>query len=464
MLQIQVLLAVVAAAVTAPEPADESPVEAAAVVDPVDDPAATEVAEVEAVPEPTATVEAVPVVAPVVATAELPTLSPSESQSDRRRAARQALLLDPGQFLQNQWPSAPFCNLDPAGKDGCITLESELFAGFRRSALAGGRKLSEFWLDRAELGTQMWWRPHRRVDTGVVLRIEAVRSAGPQSLIGIDGNSLVLRLAQAYGHTAVHLGPISIGARLGQIPERWLEQLEKGYDTRGADPLGSDRLVLVDRADLGGSLTISGWKGLVDLDIALTNGEGRAQQELNRGKNTTLIATVRPWRTVRARGPVGLALHGMYRDGSVGLAVADVAPGRNHRVGAAITFQSPWAFGGAEYVRAFGVHGRPALVSDTVGAWASAHILHPWLGVMAKYDHIRQDVSVGATGVNLVTAAAFTDAFGYEFRNRRRIRLYAGYQYEGYGPAAGPVPGAPEAANTHRFMLQLTAQGLFRVF
>lgn len=379
-----------------------------------------------------------------------------------RRAARRELLLEPDEVLQNQWPTAPYCNLDPKGKDLCLTLDSELFTGFRHSAIAGGRKLSEFALDRGEIGTQMWWRPHWRVDTGVALRVEAVRSAGPQSLIGIDGNSLIVRLAQAYGHLAVHLGPIDIGARIGQVPERWIEQLEKGYDTRGADPLASDRVLMFDRADLGATVTVSGWKGRFDVDASFTNGEGRAQLELNQGKNTTLIATVRPWRTRHARGPIALAMHGMYRDGSYGVPVAGVS-GRNHRAGAALTLQSPWAFAGVEYVRAFGYNARPELVSDALGAWASAHVYQPWVGLLAKYDHIRQDLATAGSQVHVVTAAVFSDLFGYKFRNRRRVRLHAGYQYEGYGPEAGPVPGAPEAANTHRFMLQLTAQGLFRV-
>jgi len=413
------------------------------------------------VAEPVATATEPAATATAATTASEPGLTAGE-RAALRRAARRELLLDPGEVLQNQWPSAPYCNLDPKGKDVCMTLDSEVFTGFRHSALAGGRKLSEFALDRGELGTQLWWRPHWRVDTGVALRVEAVRSAGPQSLIGVDGNSLILRLAQAYGHMAVHLGPIDLGVRFGQVPERWIEQLEKGYDTRGADPLGSDRVVMFDRADLGATLTLSGWKGRFDVDASFTNGEGRAQLELNQGKNTTIIATARPWRTRHARGPIALAVHGMYRDGSYGVPVAG-SPGRNHRAGAALTFQSPWAFAGVEYVRAFGFNARPELVSDVIGAWASAYAYQPWVGLMAKYDHVRQDVATAGTQVHVVSAALFSDVFGYSFRNRRRVRLYAGYQYEGYGPNAGPVPGAPEAANTHRFMLQLTAQGLFRV-
>ena len=424
--------------------------------------AATTTASSVAEPVATATEPAATATAATAATtASEPGLTAGE-RAALRRAARRELLLDPSEVLQNQWPSAPYCNLDPKGKDVCMTLDSEVFTGFRHSALAGGRKLSEFALDRGELGTQLWWRPHWRVDTGVALRVEAVRSAGPQSLIGVDGNSLILRLAQAYGHAAVHLGPIDLGVRFGQVPERWIEQLEKGYDTRGADPLGSDRVVMFDRADLGATLTLSGWKGRFDVDASFTNGEGRAQLELNQGKNTTIIATARPWRTRHARGPIALAVHGMYRDGSYGVPVAG-APGRNHRAGAALTFQSPWAFAGVEYVRAFGFNARPELVSDVIGAWASAYAYQPWVGLMAKYDHVRQDVASAGTQVHVVSAALFSDVFGYSFRNRRRVRLYAGYQYEGYGPNAGPVPGAPEAANTHRFMLQLTAQGLFRV-
>ena len=443
------------AVMTVPEPAGkvEAPTEAAQVEAPTEA-AQVEPAKVEA-PTEARSAGSAQAEAPVVG------LTVGE-RAALRRAARRELLLAPGEVLQNQWPSAPYCNLDPKGKDVCLTLDSEVFTGFRHSALAGGRKLSEFALDRGELGTQLWWRPHWRVDTGVALRVEAVRSAGPQSLIGIDGNSLILRLAQAYGHMAVHLGPIDIGARFGQVPERWIEQLEKGYDTRGLDPLASDRVVMFDRADLGATLTLSGWKGRFDVDASFTNGEGRAQLELNQGKNTTLIATVRPWRTRHERGPIALAMHGMYRDGSYGVPV-NGAPGRNHRAGAALTFQSPWAFAGLEYARAFGFNARPDLVSDVIGAWASAYAYQPWVGLMAKYDHVRQDVATAGTGVHVASAAVFSDVFGYVFRNRRRVRLYAGYQYEGYGPNAGPVPGAPEAANTHRFMLQLTAQGLFRV-
>lgn len=176
-----------------------------------------------------------------------------------------------------------------------------------------------------------------------------------------------------------------------------------------------------------------------------------------------MIATVRPLRIDHARGPIRLALHGLYRDGSYGVGTAAQPPGRNHRVAAALTVQSPWVFAGLEYSRAYGYGANPAVVGDVVGAWVSGYAYSPWVGVTAKYDHFRQDVSLAGSQVHVATAALFSDVFGYEWRNRRRIRLYAGYQFEGYGAAAGPIAGVP-AATAHRVLLQFTAQGLFRVF
>ncbi len=377
------------------------------------------------------------------------------ARRERRAADRDTLNLDAGTMLRNRWPFEPVCNLG-GGPDLCLTIDAEVFTGYRMRSIAGER-FGEFALDRSEIGTNFWYRANRWIDGGVALRLESVRSAGPQSLIGIDGDSLVIRLAQAYGHTAAHVGPISIGVRGGMIPERWIEQVEKGYDTVGVGRLASEQSLLMERADLGGSLTVSGWEGLVELDLQMTNGEGRAQEELNRGKNTTAMFTVRPLRRRHAKGPITLALHGAYRDGSWGVAAA-----RAHRAAGAVTFASPWGFAGAELVQAFGVREQGDRVGRSVGGWISAYAWQPYIGLVAKYDHVRQDLELDGSSVDIITAGVFSDLFGYTWRRRRRVRLYAAYQHEGYGAAAGPVPGAPQAADSHRFLLQIEAAGLLR--
>jgi hypothetical protein len=379
-----------------------------------------------------------------------PAAKPTATVSRARKWARS------GPWVPNAWPTQQICALDPDRAPLCVAARTDVFTGFRAGKI-GGRSANEFRLDRAELGGGLLWKPTTRLETGGVIALEAIRSAGPQSVTGIDGDSLVVRLLEAYGHAALHVGPIDIGARAGLVPERWIEQLEKGYDTRGFDALPSDRTKMLDRSDLGATLTVSGWNSLVDLDLEIVNGEGRAQRELNTGKNFTAIATVRPLRREHRRGPIVLAVHGGFRDGSLGIArIAD------RRGMAAITFASPWIYAGFEYVHALGFAGRGDLQANTLGGWVSGRILPRWLGVMAKYDRTSQDLSSSAAVVQTVGASVFSDVFEHIDRNRRRVRVYAGYQFEGYGRAASPLPGVAAASDAHRFILQLELRGLAR--
>lgn len=433
--------------------------------EPVDDggaPIEPEAVETPAEPVPTAPVEPAPaepaptpVEPPPVAAATPSTTAASTpaSASDRSRVRKWA---QSGPWVPNAWPTQQVCALDPERSPLCVPLRADVFTGFRAGRV-GGTPMNEFRLDRAEIGSGLLWKPMPRLETGGMIALEAIRSAGPQSVTGIDGDSLVVRLLEAYGHAALHVGPIDIGARAGLVPERWIEQVEKGYDTRGFDALASDRTRMLDRSDIGATLTASGWNGLVDIDLELVNGEGRAQRELNTGKNITALATVRPLRREHRKGPIVLAAHGGFRDGSTGLArIAD------RRGMAAVTFASPWVYAGVEYVHALGFAGRGDLRANTLGAWVSGRVLPRWLGVMAKYDRTGQDLSRGDAVVHTVGTAVFSDVFEHIDRNRRRVRLYAGYQFEGYGDAAAPLPGVALASNAHRFIFQLELRGLAR--
>lgn len=406
-----------------------------------------------AVEEPPAAELADTAAQPSVEAVTTPAPTPRTQRSGRLRFR----FFDPQAWVPNAWPTRQTCDLDPSGAPMCVLVRTDVFAGWRASSI-GGAQQSEFRIDRAEVGSGLVWRPLERLHAGAMIDVEAVRSAGPQSLTGIDGDSLIVRLLDAYGHVAVRLGPIDLGARAGLVPERWIEQVEKGYDTRGIDALPSDRARFFDRADVGFSLTASGWNSRVDLDLEVVNGEGRAQRERNRGKNTTTIATVRPVVREHAQGPIVLALHGAFRDGSVGLGSA-----ADRRGAAAVTFASPWVYAGFEYVHALGYGGRGDLTANTLGAWVSGRILPRWLGAFAKYDRTQQDLARAGTAVDSIGVGVFSDVFPHVDRNRRRVRLYAAYQHDGYGRLAAPLPGAPAASDTHRFLIQLEIRALARL-
>ena len=327
----------------------------------------------------------------------------------------------------------------------CAGVIGELFAGYRDGTV-GGDRASEFLLDRAEVRGEAAWREGESRVGGVVARVEAIRSAGPQSLFGIDGDSIVFRVREAYGHGGLRVGEVDVSARLGLVPERWLELVRDGYDLRALDPLVSD-LRYFDRSDLGATATASAWDGLVSLDLSVVNGEGLAQRELNHGKNTTLVLSVRPLRGA----DLSWSLHGAYRDGSIGLGSA-----RNHRLALASTVRSTWLVGGGEYVRALGLDAQGDRRSQAASAWLGAHVLAPQWGLAGKYDWIDDDIDTSGSGIHRVSAGVFADVLTGDIS--RRLRLYLAYQHERYGDAAGALPGAPEALDVHRVLVQMHAR------
>jgi hypothetical protein len=338
------------------------------------------------------------------------------------------------------------CGDEEAGSR-CASVTADVVAGYRDGTL-GGARASEFVLDRAELDGRLTWHASPSARGGVAARMQAVRSAGPQSLFGIEGDSIVLRMLEAYGHGAWRLGELEISARAGLIPERWIELVEGGYDLRALDALISDRRYF-HRADLGASFSAVGWDGAAQLDLSVVNGEGLAQRELNAGKNSTLIATLRPVR----KDALVWSVHAAYRDGSLGVGSA-----RDHRVALASTVRMPLLVAGAELVRAAGLDARSELESHAASTWATVQLKPAPLGLAGKYDWIDQDRATSNAIVQRLTAGVFADALALG-EGGSRLRLYLAYQHERFGEAAGALPGASEALEAHRALIVVHARG-----
>jgi hypothetical protein len=190
----------------------------------------------------------------------------------------------------------------------------EVFAqyAYRRTLDDNG---SAEWFHRFELP-----RAHMALDAqsgrarGRVV-VEAVRSAAEGALIGVAGDSLVMRLREA--HAGYRYGPIEASA--GVIPTLLIPELEGAWRMRvvAADP--REHTGLIAPADLGVRARVLlpggyGWVG-----AGAYNGEGYDSRELNRGKNGELAASFRPL-------PSGLAQHllvvGAYQVGSTGTGLA----------------------------------------------------------------------------------------------------------------------------------------------
>lgn len=312
-----------------------------------------------------------------------------------------------------------------------------------------------FNLRRAELGLGM----QRKDVAGFLVNLEAVRSAGPRSYFGIDNNSLVMRVKHGFGFYSPVIGPGRLTLRGGMIPDVWVETVEQGYDIRAIAPIMAEEGGLYVSSDLGGSIGYALWDGFVEARVALMNGEGRNQFELNTGKNTTAVLSVRPLKFDLNEKQATLGLHASYRDGSLG-----TSSRANHRISAALTFAHPRHFGGAEFTQANGFQGQSSLRARGVSAWANSAIYPTWLGVYGRFSRVQQDIATEGSEVTRIQAGLYADLIEPADAERSifgfpRLRLYAGYARESFGENAEAITGVDGATDAHIISATLSARG-----
>lgn len=302
------------------------------------------------------------------------------------------------------------------GADSGVFVGGQLFAGFDAPlSPAQATVWPRFVLERVEIGGGVVWQ---RTFDGVV-RLEGIRSASPQSAFGIDRNSLLprFRLAFAGARPAFSLAGVDVvvSGRVGLIPEPWLERLEGHSSLRGLVALPSERSGLLSTSDLGASAGLQVADGLVDVVVAVTNGEGKNEIELNPGKNLTVVVGSTPLRVDVFDEPLALSVAGAWRDGSVG-----VSSTRDHRGLLALTASHPWFHVGAEGMWALGVDGRADREVLGGGAWADAPLWPGWLSAVVRADLLHDVVadSAGATTTDVIVGV-FSD-FGHPEVDGRR--------------------------------------------
>jgi len=177
--------------------------------------------------------------------------------------------------------------------------------------------------------------------------VEAVRSATEGSLIGVAGDSFVMRMREAFaGYTAWDI----IEGRVGLLPTMTIGPIEQMWGMRMVNATGIERAGLASPADLGatarGIFPLKlGWIG-----VGFYNGEGYTRRELNRGKNIEIATSVHPLATVKGGEP--FVLGGSYLSGSTGTGLA-----RADRINASAGWEGDMFRGGAAFTYAIGVNG-----------------------------------------------------------------------------------------------------------
>lgn len=192
--------------------------------------------------------------------------------------------------------------------------DAQLFAGYR--ALSGAQDWHHaFVLERALLGVKAE-ATHADAAAGLHVQVEAVRSTQGGALIGIAGDSLLLRVRRAEA-TAAPVPWLTVAAGVVRLPD--LAMLQHAYGMRALSAMALEAEGVLLPADLGlrAALTLP-WQ-LGTLHVTARNGQGFDMREQNRGKTTRFTLALQPLaRTASARWAQAVRALVSYELGSLG--------------------------------------------------------------------------------------------------------------------------------------------------
>lgn len=174
--------------------------------------------------------------------------------------------------------------------------------------------------------------------------LEAVRSASEGALIGVAGDSLVLRLREAW---AGYKYKQWFSAAMGVVPTLTVPELEGTWRLRVVGPAPLEQTGMSSPADLGITGRFNFPKDYGYLAAGVFHGEGYTRRELNRGKNVEFAASLHPMPKGTARP---LAIFASYVIGSSG-----TGSSRADRLTASLLWQGVRLRAGAGMTHAWGL-------------------------------------------------------------------------------------------------------------
>lgn len=245
---------------------------------------------------------------------------------------------------------------------GPLTLGAELFATYthRWSGEPSSTEDDRFDLGRLHVGA--------RYESGrVVARVvvEGVRSSTDGALIGVAGDSFVLRAREAYAELRL---PLDVALRAGMVPTLTIPEIEGTWMLRAVSAVPLEQWRFASPADLGAQVRWAFPKRFGALAASITNGEGYASREMDTRKSGEVALTVRPlaWLDVPE-----LAILASASRGTIGASSA-----RNDRATAALLWQGRSLRAGVSYALAWGLAGDGTLRPTLLEAFTAAEPFH----------------------------------------------------------------------------------------
>lgn len=307
---------------------------------------------------------------------------------------------------------------------------------------------SRFDLDSLEVGLRVAWGQTFFIDT----QLDAVRSASPDSLFGIDGNSILLIARRALVDLRLPLGPGHLRMSLGLLPDPVVTAIETA-DLRILDDALADVGLFLPRSDLGASLRYElAWASLT---LAVTHGEGARDVERDDRKDAIAMLEVTPVRLEFLGDEAELRLMVSGRTGSRG--VGSVA---HDHLGAWVALIHPRVNIGLEGHLAWGYDGRPVDALGVSGTGAFGVL--DGLFLTARYDWLDLDQATEQTSLRTLDLGLMMSLgrlFGPVSPELEalsdHVRLRLAWRHTTADALAAPTPGVPSTGTADLVVLSL---------
>ena len=280
---------------------------------------------------------------------------------------------------------------------------------------------------------------------GTRVRTSAVRSASQGSYIGVDGESILMRLDLAEVRWVETDWGLGIAA--GLVQDAWSSTENSAWDFRALALSLGQQNDWMDGSDAGGTIVWTSPKSLVTIAAQMTSGEGSKARERNNGINAAGLITIR----APTPDDVNLEVTGFARDGSKGQMLA-----RNHRFGGRINGAWKSLAAGASHLKALGVNGLILPEPSGTSAWFTVNSPQKVLGA-ARVDMTNWN---GGDATSTALTLAVGTSLPVRAKDDAPGALMVGWKRRANSDNASGVAGAQifEEANTLFLQLQFRGQ------
>ncbi|HJL15970.1 MAG TPA: hypothetical protein RMH99_09950 [Sandaracinaceae bacterium LLY-WYZ-13_1] len=294
------------------------------------------------------------------------------------------------------------------------------------------------WFHRFDVPRVWLWTGWRLGDVRARLLFEGTRAGGAGSLVGVGGDSIVVRFREAWvGYRAWDM----LELRVGLVPTLTAPTMTAAWGLRPVAQTAVRRFEVMQPADLGATLTFTIPDGFGVVGAGAYNGEGYRSRELNRGKNTELFAEIHPLAFVEALAP--LAVIASFQLGSTGTGLA-----RSDRLLGSLAWIHPRIAGGLGATWVMGYEDRGAQEGVLLEGWARGEPVEGLL-VGARFQHFLRDFDQDSDALTELTATV-----GYRVHGVAAAFLAVDGRFAG-DAAASALPGY------ERWRIRVVLEGRF---